>query len=47
MLWLLDSLVWYFFIVKSENYIKSLLIFGNLGVAEGKVLGILYNRPVG
>ena len=47
MLWLLNGLVQHFFIVKSENYIESLLVFGNFGVANRKILGILYNRPVG
>jgi hypothetical protein len=38
--WLLDGLVCHFFIVKSENHFESPLIFGDLGMVDGKVLGV-------
>lgn len=38
--WLLDGLVYHFLVVKSENHVESLLIFGDLGVTDGKVLGV-------
>ena len=38
--WLLDGLVYHFLVVKSENHVESLLIFGDLGVTDGQVLGV-------
>ena len=46
--WLRGGLVHYFFIiVQSENHVESLFIFDNLWVADGKVLGVFENRPIG